>query len=357
MTVDVKVGNGTPQKPRYEVVKCLGSGSYAEVSLVADTTTNTYLAMKSQRLEEHEKQDGLPSWVIREASLLRDLNHPNIVKLFEVHNKGHCVDMILELADMNLHSYMKLHGPFSNGNLKQPLLQCVMAIEYCHGRKIVHRDVKPQNILVNTKTQQVKLTDFGLARVLHTPVQPLTQDVVSLWYRAPEIILGNARYGLGVDVWSLGCIAAEMATASPLFPGDSQISQLFKIFRILGTPTEKSWPGVTKLSHYHYAFPLWHNTDFCGLRQRGGDALRNAGFDLLRSILQCDPSKRLSARRLRRHYFFENPMPEIRAISSSISGKFSLSVAKSSPFAGTLPYNQRAFAMQVAAFIDTDSGL
>jgi len=119
-----------------------------------------------------------------------------------------------------------------------------LSLVYCHKRRIVHRDLKPQNVLINHTTKDVKICDFGLARSFELPLKTLTHEVVTLWYRCPEILMGKKRYDLSVDIWSTGCILVEMANRKPLFQGDSEIDQIFKIFRGKGTPDNTTWPGV-----------------------------------------------------------------------------------------------------------------
>ena len=120
----------------------------------------------------------------------------------------------------------------------------------------MHRDLKPQNILVS-RDGQLKLADFGLARAFVPPIRPFTHEVVTLWYRPPEILLGSQSYALPVDIWAIGAMFAEMCTKRPLFPGDSEIDELFRIFRLLGTPNESSWPGVGMLPDWNDDFPKW----------------------------------------------------------------------------------------------------
>ena len=130
-------------------------------------------------------------------------------------------------------------------------------LTWCHSHRIFHRDLKPQNVLVDPKKGSLKLADFGLARAFTVPLRTYTHEVVTLWYRAPEILLGAKQYSCPVDMWSIGTIIPEMVTGHPLFPGDSEIDAIYKIFRHLGTPTDDVWPGVTKLPHFQTAFPAW----------------------------------------------------------------------------------------------------
>ena len=163
----------------------------------------------------------------------------------------------------------------------------------------MHRDLKPHNILIDGN-QVLKLCDFGLARSYWSTEEKYTHEIITLWYRPPEIILGAEEYKESVDIWSVGCIFAEMAIRKPLFKGDSEISQLFKIFQFHGTPTEKDWPGVTKLKDYLPAFPKFKptpipelNIDMCPL-----------GRNLLMRLIAIDPAKRIPARQALKHVFF-----------------------------------------------------
>ena len=132
----------------------------------------------------------------------------------------------------------------------------IAGLNFCHARRILHRDLKPQNLLID-RSGALKLADFGLARAFGIPVRTYTHEVVTLWYRAPEILLGQQQYSTPVDMWSIGTIFAEMVMKCPLYPGDSEIDELFKIFRTLGTPNEELWPGVSKLPDYKPTFPNW----------------------------------------------------------------------------------------------------
>merc|ERR1719223_283861 len=140
----------------------------------------------------------------------------------------------------------------------------IAGLNFCHARRIIHRDLKPQNLLID-RNGTLKLADFGLARAFGIPVRTYTHEVVTLWYRAPEILLGSKHYSTPVDLWSVGCIFAEMITNRPLFPGDSEIDELFRIFRVCGTPNEELWPGVSSLPDYKPTFPNWSGQALCDI--------------------------------------------------------------------------------------------
>lgn len=145
----------------------------------------------------------------------------------------------------------------SEEKVKEVIYQLLLALDYCHSNRVIHRDLKPQNILINKETMRIKLADFGLARSYYYPIREYTHEIITLWYRAPEILLGTEKYSQSVDIWSVGCIFYELAHQKCLFCGDSEIDQLFKIFNVLGTPTEKTWPQVTQLKDFKATFPKW----------------------------------------------------------------------------------------------------
>lgn len=179
-------------------------------------------------------------------------------------------------------------------------------MHYCHQRRVIHRDLKPQNLLVDIGSKTIKLADFGLARAIGVPIRAYTHEVITLWYRAPEILLGCQRYSVGVDIWSIGCIFAEMIRGRPLFCGDSEIDQLFKIFRILTTPTEKDWEGVTSFPDYKANFPKWTENKL----EEKLPTLDQSGLDLVKRMLVYDPVERISARNVLRHPYFSNFDPK-----------------------------------------------
>lgn len=179
--------------------------------------------------------------------------------------------------------------------------QLIEGLIHMHGCGVLHRDVKPQNVLI-TNTKIVKFADFGLARTIDIPLKKYTREIQTLWYRAPELMLGENRYSFGVDVWALGCIFAEIVTKRPLFQGDCQIDQIYKVFHVFGTPDETSWPGVSKLPFYRESFPKFKG---CGLETLVTN-LPGEGMDLLKKLLAMDPKKRISAKEALEHNFFKD---------------------------------------------------
>ena len=186
------------------------------------------------------EDEGVPGTAIREVSLLRELDHPNIVTLRDVVHSNNQLFLVFEYLDQDLKHFMT--GVREQGTrihtmiIKSYVRQILEGIACCHSFRILHRDLKPGNLLID-KSGRLKLADFGLARGFTMPVRTYTHEVVTLWYRAPEILMGCKQYGTAVDMWSVGCILAEMFTCSPLFPGDSEIDQLFRIFRCMGKIT------------------------------------------------------------------------------------------------------------------------
>jgi len=276
----------------FQKIEKIGEGTYGVVYKARDKATGDFVALKKIRLDA--ESEGVPSTAIREISLLKELDHPNVVRLLDV---IHC-DMKLYLAFEYLSKDLKKYMdslPTSESlhpNLvKSYMYQLLSGICFCHSHRVLHRDLKPQNLLIDMEGN-IKLADFGLARAFGVPVRTYTHEVVTLWYRAPEILLGSRFYSTPVDVWSLGCIFVEMIRRQALFPGDSEIDQLFRIFRTLGTPDENSWPGVTSLPDYKSSFPKWPVKDAKGLVTK----LCDDGAKLLEKMLFYEPSRRISAK-------------------------------------------------------------
>ncbi|XP_023584904.1 cyclin-dependent kinase 3 isoform X4 [Trichechus manatus latirostris] len=257
----------------FQKVEKIGEGTYGVVYKAKNKETGQLVALKKIRLDL--ETEGVPSTAIREISLLKELKHPNIVRLLDVVHSEKKLYLVFEFLSQDLKKYM----------------DSTLASEL------------PLHLV---KLGAIKLADFGLARAFGVPLRTYTHEVVTLWYRAPEILLGSKFYSTAVDVWSIGCIFAEMVTRRALFPGDSEIDQLFRIFRTLGTPSEATWPGVTQLPDYKGSFPKWTRK---GLEEIVPN-LEPAGKDLLMKLLQCDPSRRISAKAALAHpYFSAEPSP------------------------------------------------
>ncbi|KAL8171649.1 hypothetical protein V2J09_023453 [Rumex salicifolius] len=285
---------------QYEKVEKIGEGTYGVVYKARDRLTNETIALKKIRLEQED--EGVPSTAIREISLLKEMQHGNIVRLQDVVHNDKCLYLVFEYLDLDLKKHMDSCPEFSKDPRLMYLYQILRGIAYCHSHRVLHRDLKPQNLLIDKRTNALKLADFGLARAFGIPVRTFTHEVVTLWYRAPEILLGSRHYSTPVDVWSVGCIFAEMVNQRPLFPGDSEIDELFRIFRIMGTPNEDTWPGVTSLPDYKSSFPKWAAKELPGLVP----SLDPTGIDLLIKMLCLDPSKRITARNALEHEYFKD---------------------------------------------------
>uniref|UniRef100_A0A6G1SF75 Cyclin-dependent kinase 1-A n=1 Tax=Aceria tosichella TaxID=561515 RepID=A0A6G1SF75_9ACAR len=286
----------------YEKIEKIGEGTYGLVFKAKHRKTNKIVALKKIRLENED--EGVPSTAMREISLLKELQHPNIVHLRDVYLTESRLYLVFEFLSMDLKRYLDSLADdeyLDKMLIKSYLYQILEALLFCHKRRVIHRDLKPQNLLIDSNGV-IKLADFGLARAFIIPVRAYTHEVVTLWYRAPEVLLGCPRYATPVDVWSVGCIFAEMATKKPLFHGDSEIDQLFRIFRTMGTPTEETWPGVTQLKAYKSTFPCWKRNICRALVPQ----LDEQGQDLLEKMLIYDPQKRVNAKTAVLHPYFDD---------------------------------------------------
>ncbi|GMM35822.1 cyclin-dependent serine/threonine-protein kinase [Saccharomycopsis crataegensis] len=286
----------------YQRLEKIGEGTYGVVYKALDTRhDNRIVALKKIRLESED--EGVPSTAIREISLLKELKDENIVRLYDiVHSDSHKLYLVFEYLDLDLKKYMESIPPdvgLGAEMVKKFMMQLIKGIAHCHGHRILHRDLKPQNLLID-KEGNLKLADFGLARAFGVPLRAYTHEIVTLWYRCPEVLLGGKQYSTGVDMWSAGAIFAELVNRKPLFPGDSEIDEIFRIFRILGTPNEEIWPDVKYLPDFKPTFPQWSKQDM----NKVVPDLEGEGIDLLESLLIYDPASRISAKRALLHPYF-----------------------------------------------------
>lgn len=283
----------------FQQLEKLGEGTYATVFKGRNRQTGEFVALKEIHLDSEE---GTPSTAIREISLMKELKHENIVSLHDVIHTENKLMLVFEYMDRDLKKYMDWRG--DRGALDPPTIKSFMyqllkGIAYCHDNRVLHRDLKPQNLLINNKGQ-LKLGDFGLARAFGIPVNTFSNEVVTLWYRAPDVLLGSRVYNTSIDIWSAGCIMAEMYTGRPLFPGTTNEDQLQKIFRLMGTPTERSWPGISQLPEYKANFPSYSTQNLRAFLPQ----LDDQALGLLTQMLQLRPELRVSATDAMRHPWF-----------------------------------------------------
>ena len=288
------------QLEKYEKIQKVGEGTYGVVYKCRLKGTNNFVALKKIRLENED--EGIPSTSIREISILKQLRHPNIVYLMDLIHGEKKLYLVFEFMEHDLKRFLDINNaPLPQELVKNYLYQILIAINFCHSKRILHRDLKPQNLLID-KDGIIKLADFGLARSFGIPIKTLTHEILTLWYRAPEILLGQKEYSTSVDIWSIGLIFYEMAHKKPLFPGDCEIDQIFKIFQMFGTPNENTWPGVTKLPEFKLTFPRFKGK---GLNSYNKN-IDLVGLDLLNKMIQIDPSKRISAKQALHHPYFND---------------------------------------------------
>ncbi|KAK0400236.1 hypothetical protein QR680_003415 [Steinernema hermaphroditum] len=287
----------------YDKLQKLGEGTYATVFMGISLLTKKFVALKEIRLEQEE---GAPCTAIREISLLRHLRHANVVTLHDIIHTDRLLTLVFEYVERDLRQYMDdVSGPLDMRNVKLFLFQLLRGLTYCHQRRVLHRDLKPQNLLI-TSRGELKLADFGLARAKSVPTKTYSNEVVTLWYRPPDVLLGSTNYSTHIDMWGVGCILYEMAAQQALFPGSTTDQQLDLIFRRLGTPTAATHPSLFNSPDYHtYNFGEYTPEPLEKLAPR----LDPAGIDLLYSLLQYEGEMRISARDAMNQRFLRNSLP------------------------------------------------
>lgn len=298
----------------FERIEKIGEGTYGVVYKARNTLTDEMVALKKIRLECDN--EGCPATAVREISILKELRrHPFIVQLLDVLHQSGKLYLAFEFLLMDLKKYIDtVNGPIEKALVKSYTYQICSGIEFCHARRILHRDLKPQNLLIDSNGL-IKLADFGLGRAFGIPIRAYTHEVVTLWYRCPEVLLGNKRYSCGIDTWSIGTIFAEMINKKPIFQGDSEIDEIFKIFQVMGTPTNETWKGVEELPEYKPEFPRWKPKDLSKMFP----TLEPSGVDLLRKFLIYDPADRISARKAMKHpYFFDFDVQTLPSVPDDI---------------------------------------
>ncbi|XP_008565527.1 PREDICTED: cyclin-dependent kinase-like 2 isoform X1 [Galeopterus variegatus] len=286
---------------KYQNLGLVGEGSYGMVMKCRNKDSGRIVAIKKFLESDDDKM--VKKIAMREIKLLKQLRHENLVNLLEVCKKKKRWYLVFEFVDHTILDDLEL---FPNGLdcqiVQKYLFQIINGIGFCHSHNIIHRDIKPENILVS-ESGVVKLCDFGFARTLAAPGEVYTDYVATRWYRAPELLVGDVKYGKAVDIWAIGCLITEMLMGEPLFPGDSDIDQLYHIMTCLGNL-------IPRHQELFYKNPM-----FAGIRlpeikemeplERRYPKLSEVVIDLAKKCLNIDPDKRPFCAELLHHDFFQ----------------------------------------------------
>lgn len=307
----------------FETLNPIEEGSYGWVSRARETATKEIVALKKLKMDGSDV-NGFPITGLREIQCLQAARHKHIVELREivVGNRLDEVYLVMDFVEHDLRTLQEdMQEPFTPSEVKSLLQQTTSAVSFLHSHWILHRDLKTSNILLNNRGE-IKIADFGMARYYGDPPPQMTQLVVTLWYRAPELLLGAEKYGQAIDLWSIGCIFGELLTKEPLLQGKNEVDQLSKIFGLCGIPSEEIWPGFRRL-------PNAKGLKLPAQRQNMGNVIRSkfpflttAGAALLSSLMCLNPGKRPSAVEVLEHqYFTEDPRPKSSAMFPTFPSK------------------------------------
>ena len=330
----------------YEKIEQIGEGTYGQVFTARCRSSNRIFALKKIRLRSHA--GGLPITALREIKILRHIRHPCMVRLEEIvtskfgnednsmeqptlrretpkrdderqreqdeqdarlHARLGNLYLVMEYVEHDLTGLLDHGVKFRPVQIKAIMRQLLEVLSFLHGQGIVHRDIKCSNLLIS-RHFELKLADFGLARSLADDGRELTNKVITLWYRPPELLLGATRYTAGVDKWSVGCILAELLLGRPLFTAKTELEQLRVIFNATGTPSATRWPAHRQLPHYKTMMPRDELPNI--FRQKYGPRMQahHGAIDLVERLLHIDPEARTSASTaVQQSYFYTSPMP------------------------------------------------
>jgi len=291
----------------FEKLNRIGEGTYGIVYRARDTKSGDIVALKKLRMER--EKDGIPVSGLREISILLNCNHENIVRVREiaVGRSLESIFLVMAYCEQDLASLLdNMQNPFSESQVKCIMKQLFQGLSYLHSTFIVHRDLKVSNLLLTDKGC-LKIADFGLARYYGLPLKPMTPRVVTLWYRAPELLLNAKVQTTAIDMWSAGCILGELLAHKPLLQGKSEIHQLELIVDLLGTPSDSIWPEFSSLPAVQ-EFRL-KTQPYNNIKQKF-PWLTPSGLRLLNFLFMYDPTKRATANEcLQSSYFQEPPIP------------------------------------------------
>ncbi|KXJ74709.1 cyclin-dependent kinase 7 [Aedes albopictus] len=293
---------------RYEKIDFLGEGQFATVYKARDVETSEIVAVKKIKIGNREEAaDGINRTALREIKLLHELHHENIIGLLDVFGHKSNVSLVFDFMDTDLEIIIK--DPkilLTPANIKSYMIQTLKGLEYLHHHWILHRDLKPNNLLISG-SGILKIGDFGLAKFFASPNRMNTNQVVTRWYRCPELLFGARQYGTGVDIWAVGCILAELLLRVPFLPGESDLDQLTRIFQVMGTPTDENWPDVKSLPDF-VQYKLFPPIPLRDIFTAASDDL----LDLANKLLALFPLNRCTCTEaLKMPYFSNKPAPSI----------------------------------------------
>lgn len=310
----------------FEEIEQIGEGTYGQVLMGRDRVSDEIVALKKVRMDQ--EKEGFPVTAIRELKMLRSLRHENVVRLKEIvtgqnaassnaMRNRHEIYMVFEYVDNDLTGLLDTPSVvFTEAHVKAYAKQLLLGLWYCHERQVLHRDIKGSNLLVDNQGT-LKIADLGLARTYNDNLSKYTNKVITLWYRAPELLLGAEEYGPEVDIWSVGCLLVELLTRKPIFPGKDEADQIDKIFSVLGAPEEhdqdssRFWPGwrelpLGRLVQEERYEPLERLRSAC-------PNLSDTAADLIRRLLSYNGASRPTAHHALDHdWFWTKPYPTPR---------------------------------------------
>ncbi|XP_071817376.1 cyclin-dependent kinase 20-like [Apostichopus japonicus] len=292
---------------QYTILGRIGEGAHGIVFKAKHIQTGEEVALKKVPLRKLD--EGIPNTALREIKALQEIEESqHVVTLRDVFPHGTGFVLVFDFMLSDLSEVLRESKlPLTEAQVKSYMLMLLKGVAYCHENSIMHRDLKPANLLISERGH-LKIADFGLARIFsNDDGRQYSHQVATRWYRAPELLYGARKYDEGVDLWAVGCIFGELLNNSPLFPGESDIEQLCCVRRVLGTPTEKTWPGMKDLPDYNkITFP---ENPAIPLEEIVPDASAQA-VDLLKRFLVYPSKQRISAKEALLHpYFFTEPLP------------------------------------------------
>lgn len=307
----------------YRRVQQVGEGTYGKVYKAKHEVTKEYVAIKKLRLET--EREGFPITAMREIKLLQSFDHVNIVGLLEMMVERNQITMIFDYLNHDLTGLLTLlELQLTEGHKKMIFKQLMDGLNYLHERRVIHRDIKGSNILLDSEGV-LKIADFGLARNMKTLKDGTSPDytnrVITIWYRPPELLMGATNYGREVDIWGVGCLLIELYTRTAIFQGVEEISQLFKIYDIMGTPTEESWPYIENLPWFEMLKPKINRRS--RFEQDYKKLMTEDSFDLASKMLTLHPGSRITAKESLEHPYFTNePKPEKLTFMQTLQGEW-----------------------------------